>query len=174
MEYTQKSTIFEYLDYKSVIKMMHVDRDYKSFLTPDNLFSKYFHNVRRLDYRYYYESLGCLNDSDDDDRRYLRMSTYDISKYKNLDSRDPLPNNYKELFLYDIQRFENILKQNHKDLENGSTNEFCIRHSLTLCEDDRHFYRELNPTDKEIMQNERFHFHNIVKFRNLMYKLMFP
>jgi len=40
MEYTQKSIIFEYLDYDSLMKMIDADEDYKSFTTVDNLFKK--------------------------------------------------------------------------------------------------------------------------------------
>jgi len=165
MEYTQKSIVFDYLDYDTMLRMLDADEDYKSFITPNNLFWKYFGDVRRIDYKYYYQSLGNPDDSYDDDYQYYRIKIHE--EYRNL----IYP---KDKFLNSVFRFEQKQKDNIGELDKGSTNEFRIEHTMTMyCDELENFVRCVNPRPASHIKNERFQFKNIVKFKKLIDNFLF-
>jgi len=149
MEYPQKSIVFEYLTYESVIKMMHTDRDYKTFITKKILFKKFFKDIETVKYEYHYESLGWGNDDYD----------YDL----NSQFHECLCYVFDE-FVEDFEELRLRQQQNYKDMENGSTNELMIRVFDFASE-----YFDYNDIG---MYRARFKFDNVCKFIELCNRIV--
>ena len=147
MEYPQKSIVFEYLTYESVIKMMHADRDYKTFITKQIFFKKYFKDIETVKYEYHYESLGCDNDYYDMNHQFHECLCYVF-----------------EEFVEDFEVLRLLRQQNYKDMENGSTNELMIRPL-----DFSSYYFDNNDIG---IYRTRFTFNNVCKFIELCNRIV--